>query len=70
MVLFEKMIILLTIVTYLANYLTYLFMKHKKIKNSFERCALFLAVNMSLILFDGLFAVIGKILFDELLLLE
>ena len=54
----------------MANYLTYLFMKHKKIKNGFERCALFLAVNMSLILFDGLFAVIGKILFDELLLLE
>lgn len=70
MVLFEKMIILLTIVTYLANYLTYLFMKHKKIRNGFERCALFLAVNMSLILFDGLFAVIGKVLFDELLLLE
>lgn len=54
----------------MANYLTYLFMKHKKIKNGSERCALFLAVNMSLMLFDGLFAVIGKILFDELLLLE
>ncbi|CAI3250180.1 hypothetical protein [Enterococcus cecorum] len=70
MLLLEKMIIILTIITYLANYLTYLFMKHKKIKNGFERCALFLAVNMSLMLFDGLFAVIGKILFDELLLLE
>lgn len=70
MLLLEKMIIILTIITYLANYLTYLFMKHKKIKNDSERCALFLAVNMSLMLFDGLFAVIGKILFDELLLLE
>lgn len=70
MLLLEKMIIILTIITYLANYLTYLFMKHKKIKNGSERCTLFLAVNMSLMLFDGLFAVIGKILFDELLLLE
>ena len=70
MLLLEKMIIILTIITYLANYLTYLFMKHKKIKNAFERCSLFLAVNMTLILFDGLFAVIGKILFYELLLLE
>ena len=54
MLLLEQMIIILTIITYLANYLTYLFMKHKKIKNAFERCSLFLAVNMTLMLLTQL----------------
>lgn len=70
MILFEKLVILLTIITYLANYLTYLFLKHKKIKNAFEKMSLYLAVNMSLLLFDGIFAFFAKFLLDELLFLE
>lgn len=61
----KSTIIALTCLTYGANFLLYLFLKFgKKERTILEKGSMFLAANMSLILIDGIIAIIAKIVED------
>lgn len=60
----------LTIFTYSVNFLVYFYLKHRPKADWFERLSMYFGVNMSLLLADGFFLFLGKIVEEGILVIE
>ncbi len=65
-----NMIIFLTILVYGVNFLAYMYIKIKEIKNYLEKIAIYFGVNMTLLFTSSIFLFFGKIVEDGILLIE
>lgn len=55
----------LTAFTYGSNFFLYLLLRQKEKMQDSEKLSIFFGVNMSLLLLDGIFAIIGKVIADS-----
>lgn len=65
-----NMIIFLTILVYGVNFLAFMYIKIKEIKNYLEKIAIYFGVNMTLLFTSSIFLFFGKIVEDGILLIE
>ncbi|MTD37557.1 hypothetical protein GIX45_02690 [Erwinia sp. CPCC 100877] len=60
-----ELILLLTLFTYGSNFGLYFILKQKETIQGIEKISIIFGVNMTVLLLDGVFLMIGKVLVDN-----
>lgn len=60
-----ELVIVLTVFTYGSNFILYMTLRTKEKIQGIEKLSIFFGVNMTVLLLDGIFLFIGKVLSDS-----
>lgn len=60
-----ELVLALTAFTYGSNFFLYLLLRQKEKMHDIEKLSIFFGVNMTLLLLDGVFVIIGKVIADS-----